>query len=260
MSIFVGKKKKLLSKLRQKWDDRKTEDGAFAEFLLCELRLKADDPDVQQTKMLQKELGELERLEKLQLLRTEWSRLPEAKKPDRLRQSKHLEMSLKWHGLFVAEKEISDEELHTLTLAQLEHLRELEEFARQTKWLELFGKKQRQLAQQQVVHVPLDIGDATQWVSAKWSPSVWELFSKKSKIQAALEFIVSRPALTDSEQPDEDCPICCTAFPHEAAVLPDGECVSLPCSHIHHCFHRGCLHRWFSGGRFTCPVCLASHS
>uniref|UniRef100_A0A6C0JYE2 RING-type domain-containing protein n=1 Tax=viral metagenome TaxID=1070528 RepID=A0A6C0JYE2_9ZZZZ len=256
METFGVRKLKKLKKLRKKWQDRKEEDGVFAEFLLSECRLKEEDPDVQQAKLLEKELSDLERLEKLQQCRERWHALPQEVKPERIFIEKQVELTAKWHALFVAEKEISPEELKMLSLEQLEDLREIDDMMRDQKWREVMGKKCRQL-QQGPMPVPLVTGQTAQWASTQWSPTIWATLGQCG-VDAALQFIADCPAVTSSEQPDEDCPICCLSFPHDTVTLPDKDCISLPCSHTH-CFHRSCLHTWFSAGHFTCPVCRTDH-
>ena len=48
------------------------------------------------------------------------------------------------------------------------------------------------------------------------------------------------------------CPICLDTYTHHTTQLWQTPIVETPCKHV---FHYVCLHRWFSVGKATCPVC-----
>lgn len=242
--------------LRDSLAKRKSEDGEFVDFLLEELRLK-DDTNQEN---LKRELEGLERLIKFRSLRTEWQTTSEESRELIFKCKRREEMSLKWHSLFVAEKEISEKELSKLSVEQLELLKEIDEDTRQCKWQEIFEKKNRQLEHYSSVETIVGdvaiedwLSEVDIWSSSIWSPNAWK--------RTLTRFITSRPVITVSEQPVEDCPICCGPFPRDAIVLPADECISLSCMHnASHYFHRSCLQLWFDSGHTTCPVCRTSHS
>lgn len=254
---------KRLRKLRQKWHEPAEENREHAEFMFSELGIISPDPVLRQRKMLEKELAELKRIDEFHKLRLEWNSMS-----DEEREEFHLfyawqERKLKWHNILMPIREMTQDELCILSWQQLKRLELDDIMLLQERWKKIFQKKRK-------VDREIASGDApptlvvervVTWASSLWSPSVWEPgmvipSNKQEEIEASVKFTKSRIALSRSELPDEDCPICCSSF---LGKISDGDCISLPCGNNNHCFHRNCIRRWFEAGHFTCPVCRSTN-
>lgn len=232
-------------------------------------------------------------------LRIEWHCLSEDEKTVSRLSWIHKEVFMKWRDVIVSPWDIfTDDELCKLSLEELFHIKRLEEeeeWRRDSKWKQIFQRKER--VGGAITHIT-----RKDWFAA-WSPSFrprstefrewWlelvdlerqmqvfldeEWWALEQQIQAQIEqeelerdmelveqqkrvdliehakrFLSSLVALTSSDVPHEDCPIC-------LETLSTEECVALPCSKPH-CFHRDCLRFCFGKAMFECPVCRVDHS
>ena len=255
MSSFGSSKKKALRKLQLKWRECPEEQKAHAEFILGELGMRVQGPN----EMLERELADLRRADEFEIFRQRWFLLPEEEKSECYNMWMEAEIVKKWHDTFVPRREITDEEIRRITWPEFKRLKEVDEWKQIIKWDDLFKKKGRFARARETVREPAPIQETGQDIqpSPLWSPTMWATAGSRG-VDAAMQFLKSRPVLTVESIPDEDCAICCEQFIDEATKLPTEECISLPCQ-TQHCFHRECLHTWFQAGHFTCPICRSSH-
>ena len=65
-------------------------------------------------------------------------------------------------------------------------------------------------------------------------------------------YVESHRARPTALSQEAGCPICLDTYTHHTTQLFQTPVVETPCKHV---FHYVCLHRWFSVGKATCPVC-----
>lgn len=217
-------------------------------------------------------------------LRLEWHCLSDEEKTQSYPYWIHKEVCLKWHDLIMSPWDtITDEELCKLSpeeLLQIKWVEQEVEWTRYSKWEKIFERKEFLGG----IETPCEIRQRD-WF-ASWSPilfvyqeeeiefddeELWEQaqieemvleqdltiieeHERLMRIEPAKLFISSLVALTGSDIPIDDCPLCLSELSSE-------ECVALPfpCSKPH-CFHRICIRECFGKALFKCPICRVDHT